>query len=207
MNACRMAKTSFIVLTIGIACCAAPAFASPAFGITATNVTMPMSGNGTSTYTVVGIPITGGLTMSCQYSGPDTSARIPSCGGGPVDLIPVSQGQTVTGVFGFVPYGSAMPVNRKKSNHSGAGAAILSLAGVLFFGFGPGRKIGGRLNTLLVAICAFAILPAITGCGGNSNGMTPGTYPYSITAANQTSNGSNTSPAQQVSITINVTVP
>jgi hypothetical protein len=192
-----------VAILLSIAGFAARAVAYPAFAITATNVTMPGSGSASSNYSVVGIPITGTLVVSCAYSGPKTSARMPMCGGGPVDSIPVTGGQTVTGIVTFYPYGSAMPLDTK-SDHQRASRATkstvtLALAGALLFGFSFGRSRSRR--KLLLALCALAILPAISGCIGN--GMTPGTYPFTITAGN---NGNLNPLSAGTSVTINVTV-
>jgi hypothetical protein len=61
------------------------------FAITAANVNMPASGNGSSEYTVTAIPMTGSLTVTCQYSGAATVARIPNCTYGPIEALPVTQ--------------------------------------------------------------------------------------------------------------------
>jgi hypothetical protein len=180
------------------------ASASPSFAITATNVIMPASGNGITSFSVTGIPATGSLIISCQYSGSDTHVKIPSCGGGPPDSIPVTEGQTVTGTIGFTPYGSAMPVDRHQIRRNGSSATVLALAGALLFGFGFRRRIERNYLALLLAVFAFAILPAISACGGG-RGMTPGTYPYTITAGNEAN--PNTPVGQGVSTTISVTVP
>ncbi len=193
---------AFFQLTIST-----PAAAAPAYAIAATNVTMPMSGNGSSSWTVTGTPMTGTLWVTCQYTGPATDAKIPQCGGGPVAGIQVNEGQTYSGTVTFYPYGSAIPLDRQKASRIGPSTAIVSLAGVFLFGFGFRRQFRGRFSALLLAICAFAILLAISACGGNSNGMTSGTYPYTITAGNQSGNGGNTSPVQEVSTTVNATVP
>jgi len=178
--------------------------AATSYAIAATNVTMPASGNGTSSFTVTGIPLTGSLIMSCQYSGPTTNAKIPYCGGGPVVAIPVDQGQTYSGTVTFYPFGSAMPLDRRQTSRNGSSTAIMSLAGALLFGFGFRHRFRGHHSALLFAVCAFAILPVISACG-NGNGMTPGTYTYTITAGNEAT--STSQPTQEVSTTIDVTVP
>ena len=75
--------------------------ATPQFGITAANVTMPSSGMGQSAYTVTGIPITGNLGVVCQYSGPATQASLPDCSYGPIAQWPVTAGQTFSGAIEF----------------------------------------------------------------------------------------------------------
>ena len=178
--------------------------AATSFAIAATNVTMPPSGNGTSSFTVTGIPLTGSLIMSCQYSGPTTNAKIPYCGGGPVVAIPVNEGQTQTGTVTFYPWSSVVPFDKRQTSRNGSSTAIMSLAGALLFGIGFRHRFRGHLSALLFAVCAFAILPVISACG-KGNGMTPGTYTYTITASNEPSVTS--PPAQVVSTTIDVTVP
>jgi hypothetical protein len=201
-----LVKTTGIVIAfcVAFAGLASRAAASTAYAITATNVTMPASGNGTSSFTVTGIPVTGSLIVSCIYSGQITGAKIPYCGGGPLAAIPVTGGQTFTGAVTLYPFGSAVPLSQHRTNGEGSSAAVLSLAGALLFGFGFKRRGSRDFIGLLVAICAFAILPIISACA-IGNGMTPGTYAYTITAANEASLTS--PPAQIASTTINVTVP
>lgn len=97
-----------------------------------------------------------------------------------------------------------MPVDQKKTGRKNAGAAVLSLAGVLLFGFGFRRRFRRGMLALIATVCAFAVLPLISACGGGS-GLTPGTYPYTITAGNQA--GGQTPLLQGTSTTIDVTVP
>lgn len=67
------------------------ASASTPFAVTATNVTVSVSGSGVTSYTVTGIPMTGSLIMSCQYSGSQTiKAKIPICAGAVADSIAVT---------------------------------------------------------------------------------------------------------------------
>jgi hypothetical protein len=55
-------------------------------------------------------------------------------------------------------------------------------------------------------LLSVAGLAGIGGCGTSpSNGMTPGTYTYLISAVNEPASG--TAPAQLATITISVTVP
>jgi hypothetical protein len=199
-------KTSAIVIAFCIAAgvsLAPRAIASTAFAITATNVTMPASGNGMSNFTVTGIPITGSLAMDCQYSGPSTTAKIPLCGGGPSVQVPVTEGQSYSGVVYFRPSNSTVPADSQKTARNRASAAMVSLAGAVLLCFGFGRR-SSRRSLLLAAICAFAILPVISACGDNYNGMTPGTYSYTITAGNS----AELNPLiVATSTTVNVTVP
>ena len=61
--------------------------------MTATNVTMPSSGDGASQYTVTGIPASGTVTISCLFTGTITTARIPECAAGPIASTQVTAGQ------------------------------------------------------------------------------------------------------------------
>lgn len=112
-----------LCVAAGLAMNAVPACGTnpPAYAITATDVTMPTSGNGETQYKVSGIPSTGTLLVSCQYSGPQTTtAKIPVCGGGPIFQWQVTAGQTVAGTIGFIPYGNAVPVSARRG-HGPAG--------------------------------------------------------------------------------------
>jgi peptidoglycan/LPS O-acetylase OafA/YrhL len=116
----------------------------------------------------------------------------------------VTAGQTVTWTLQFYPYGSALPLDQHQTGRNVSSTAVFSLAGVLLFGFGFRRRLKRNSPALLLAVFAFAILPAISACGGGS-GMTPGTYPYTINAGNEAN--PNEPLAQGVSTTISVTVP
>jgi hypothetical protein len=193
-----------LCVAAGLAMSAAPARGAnpPAYAITATNVTMPASGNGETHYKVSGIPNTGTLELSCQYSGPQTTAKIPICGAGPVAQMQVTAGQTVTGTITFWPYGSPVPASAQRA-HRPAGALIW--AGLLLAGLGLRRRLPGAVSRAIVLALALAGLGGIAACGANPNAMTSGAYAYSITADNE---ASPLQPlGQGVSTTIEVTVP
>ncbi|HEV2214036.1 MAG TPA: hypothetical protein VGR64_02025 [Terracidiphilus sp.] len=186
---------------LGFSCVRAQA---AGFAITATNVSMPMSGLGSSQYTVTSIPLTGTLTVTCQFAGAATQARIPTCSYGPIMATPVNAGQTVTGTVYFYPYGSVVPLGLRQTGK--ASAAGLAIAGALLFCLGLRRRARGWLALMVVAVGSLAGLAGICACGGSvSNGMTPGSYPYTISAVNEPASGA--APAQLASTTINVTVP
>ncbi|MGD0831002.1 MAG: hypothetical protein ABR907_08680 [Terracidiphilus sp.] len=183
------------IVLIGLLLCAtcgltgARALASSGPGITATNVTMPSSGNGTSQYTITGIPGNGTVIIGCVFSGTITDAKIPFCGGGPIDSIAVTAGQTLTGTITIYPFGAAVPVGLRKAPRAKVLPATgLALAGVLMLGFGFRRKFPRWLLTVLLAAGALAGASGISGCGGISKSMTsmtPGTYQYTVDAAYQ----------------------
>jgi hypothetical protein len=195
------------ILAVGYGLSGMSALAATPFAITATNVTMPSTGNGSSQYTVTGIPGSGTMTISCQYAGLATEAKIPICVYGPIAEIPVTAGQTLTGTVSFYPYGVAIPAALRKAPHRSGHlpAAGLALAGALLLGFGFPRRASRWLVLSILAVGAFAGLVGISTCGGSGNGMTPGTYPYIISAQWESSG-----PAilgNQTTTTITVTVP
>jgi hypothetical protein len=201
-----MQVRSFLILFLlnswlGIS--AAPAWAGTTeFSITATNVTMPSSGLGQSAYTVSGIPITGNLFVTCQYSGPATQARIPNCSYGPIAAIPVSAGQTATGTIYFYPYGEAVPLETRETGRGPA--AGLALTAALLLGLGLRRRSRRWLGTVVLAAGGLAGVAGLSGCVTGMNGMTPGIYQYTITAGNfATLNNL----AAGTTTTISVTVP
>jgi hypothetical protein len=167
----------------------APALASAPLAIAATNVTMPSSGNGVSNFTITGIPGAGTVTIGCLYSGTLSIAnlRIPSCTYGPVATIPVTAGQTLTGTIQFYPFGAAIPVglHRTPRRLGHLSAAGLALAGALMLGFGLRRGRRRWFALALFAVGALAGMAGISGCGGLSNAMTPGTYQYTILTSYQ----------------------
>jgi hypothetical protein len=196
---------SLFLVTVILFAASIPASATPPannqFTIAASNVTMPPTGLGLSKYTVSAIPIAGSMAVTCGYSGPSTTAKIPTCTYGPLAATPVTPGQTITGQIDFYPYGSAIPVDLHRSTHS----PILPLAAALLLGWGLRRRAIGRLIPCVLAIAGLAAVSAISSCGGNPNDMTPGTYAYTITAGVDPTGASN--PTQAASTIINVTIP
>jgi hypothetical protein len=188
-----------VVLSLGFFGATITAGAGPAYIVSATDVTMPLSGSGSSQYTVSGIPMTGDLTVTCQYASTPTEARIPDCSYGPLVEIPVTAGQKVTGSITFYPYGAAVPLTQRRMGH--APAAGLALSGGLLLGLSLRRRAWRRLG---LAMLALGVLAGVSGCVANPSTMTPGSYQYTITAANGNPlNGL----VAGASTTISVTVP
>jgi hypothetical protein len=186
------------------------ALAGTLFAIAATNVTMPMSGNGSSQYTITGIPAGGTVIVTCVPTGPITEAKIPNCELLAPPPISVQAGQPLTGTVTFYPITGTVPVPmglRRAPRRSGRlPAAGLALAGALMFGFSFRRRAWRWLALGVFAAGALAGLAGISACGGNNgfNGMTPGTYPHAISGEFQETG---TNVIQTVSTTIKVTVP
>jgi hypothetical protein len=202
---------------------AVPALAATPYAITATNLTMPAndppttSGGvtsfhlGSSQFTVMGVPTAGTLTINCQYAGPVTSAKIPQeCAILFPGEISVQPGEpTITGTVYFVPYGQG-PIPSlaqlrslpRPANH--LPATTLALAGALMLGFGFRRRTRRALFLSVFAIGTLVAATAIAACGGTiTTGMTPGTYPYTISAA---FTGTDTNTIQTASTTVTLTV-
>jgi hypothetical protein len=193
---------AFFLTMMFVAFSAASAWAAPAeFAVTAANVTMPSSGNGSSPYTVTGIPITGTLAVTCKYSGPATTANIPDCSYGPIAATPVTAGETVTGTISFFPFGVAVPQEANRTSHA---PVPLALAGALLLGFRLRRLARGWLVPMVLAVGSLAAVAALSGCVASMNGMTPGTYQYTIAAGNS---GTLNPLVAEATTTIDVTVP
>lgn len=85
-----------------------------------------------------------------------------------------------------------------RQGHAPAGG--LALAGALLLGWGLRRRASRWLVVGLLAVGALAGLAGISACMGYGSGFTPGTFPYTIT-------GTDTSTNASVSSTFMVTVP
>jgi len=183
-------------LAASVCCTAGAASAAGTYGITAANLTMPMSGNGSTTFTVSGIPMTGTLSVVCAYSGPKTTARIPNCDSGPLIAYQVTAGQTLKGSITFYPYGVFVPLGQERAS-AGVATAFMALSAAFLIRL---RRRNWRWLSLMVF--SFAAVAGVSACGGGS-GMTAGSYQYTITANNE-----GTLPlGQGVSTTIMVNVP
>jgi hypothetical protein len=120
----------------------------------------------------------------------------------------VQAGETLNGDIVFVPFGQGPPPYLgelqnapRPSGHLPASG--LALAGALLFGFGLRRRARRWLVTTLFAVITLAGVAGISACAGGSNGMTPGTYQYTISAGFSQNNGPT---IETTSTTINVTL-
>jgi hypothetical protein len=185
----------------------APALAVTPIAITATDVTMPSHGNGSSQYTITGIPDAGTVTISCLFTGTVTKALIPNCTYGlAFTAIPVTAGQTLTGTVNFYAFGH-LPAGLHRAPRSSGHlpAAALALAGGLMLGFGFRRKSRRWLTVAVLALGTLAGVSGINGCGDNGFSMTPGTYQYTIIA--DYADSVNPTHGAILDAPINVTVP
>jgi hypothetical protein len=174
--------------------------ATPGFSIAATNVTLTASGTGSTTFTLTSLNgYTGLVAVTCDATNPPVGAKLPYCGGGPIVAFTLTADKAVSGSMGF--YTGAVPLAAGLTHGAGyTPAAGLALAGSLLLGLGFRRRARHWLLLALLAVGTLAGLAGISACGGNANGLTPGTYQYTMTATDV-----NTS--AQVTSSFNVTVP
>lgn len=174
------------------------------FTIVATNIIMPTNGTaGVSQVTLTSVGgYTGTIYVGCQYSGLTTSANLPICSGYtmPNDF-QLAANQTLTTGRVFYPYGVPIPLHlpAPPPGKVRAPLAAMALPGMVLLGLGLRRKSARWLAMLLLGTLALA---GIAACAGSSSmaTTTPGTYTYSIT-------GTDISTNVTVSTTILVTVP
>ncbi len=199
----RQSASVVFLFALGFALFGAPArAATPSFTITATNATMSSSGvngRGSSTFTLTSVNgYTGTLGITCYPTNEPAGAKLPYCGGPAMIGHTLTANASVTGSLPFynepVPEPVNMPVRR-----SHAGPAGLALAVGLLLGLGFRKRASRWLLLVLFAGCAFAGLAVMSGCGGSNSVVTPGTYSYTVKAADTNS--------VIVSSTFNLTVP
>lgn len=161
--------------------------AAPNFSISATSVTMPSSGSGSIPFTLTSVNgYVGSIVVQCSDVNAPTGAKIPYCGAGLLHAYDLAANTVVKDNLTLAPYGAPIP----------AGLA----GGALLLGFGLRRRRKSRWATLALALVGTLFcLGGAVGCGGNPNGMTPGTYTYTVTASDIKTN-------LAVSTTANVTV-
>jgi len=198
-----------VVLGVLLAAFGPPAALAQSFTVTATPDNDVMYGGTVSVqYKVTGVPFDGTLVVTCQYAGSSTfqsQNKLPVCGVGPIVGIAVTSGQSTTGTISVVPWGTPIPLSLHSTPASGgrAPASGLLLAGALLLAFTLRRSNRRWFSLILVAAATLSIAAGLSACGTRSNGPTPGTYPYTVTATDYVSSTS----SQSASTTVMVTVP
>jgi len=181
--------------------------ATPDFTLTASNVTMSNSGSsgaGSSSFTLTSVNgYTGTVEVGCVPPTPPVGVNVPICNfGGPVrPAYTLTANQVATGTIAFLNSNPCPECLVSVARRGGYGLApSLALAGALLFGFGIRRRGARWLTLTLLTVGTLAGLAGISACGGSNSVVTPGTYSYTITATDITT---------QVSVTasISVTVP
>ncbi|MDR3753661.1 MAG: hypothetical protein P4K93_08410 [Terracidiphilus sp.] len=177
------------VLGIGLGSTRASYPATPSFTITATSVSLPGQGTGSSQITLTSVNgFAGTVGVSC-YEPVVTNATepvLPSCAE-PVKNLVVPANGSVSGAILFYPpwetsHETASLFTRTKPHYSEP------LLGGVFIGCGLlGWRLRKTLNRCgaLVAAAVFCLsLAGLVGCMGHGGlAMTPGTYAYTISGA------------------------
>ena len=178
---------------------AAFAPAAPGFTIQATNTSMSASGSAIPFVLTSINGYTGSFGVDCMPANPPAGARLPYCGGGPAYRITLNANATAKGAIGLSA--GPAPLAPAALNRSGHGAEVAwALASVPLIGSGFWRRKARWLSILLLSAGALAGLTGLDACAGGPPTLTPGTYAYTITAADASTNAT-------ASTTVNVTVP
>jgi hypothetical protein len=174
--------------------------ATPGFSIKAANTTLTAEGTGSTTFTLTSLNgYTGQVVVTCDDANPPAGAKLPYCGGGPLRAYTLTANETVTGTMQF--YAMAVPVAASLVRRPGPWpAAGLALAGAMLIGLGWRRRARHWMMLALLAVGGLAGPAGICACGGNRNGLTSGTFQYTMYATD-------TSTSAQASSVFNVTVP
>jgi hypothetical protein len=185
---------------------------TPQFTITATNVSVSVTGSGVSNVTLTSLNgFTGQVGVSC--SGPSNAFPLvlPNCTFPSLNLTVPANG-SVTGKLPFVPPSNVTASAGHPSAHPSAPAipapvkATIVLASLLGIRFRRRFQFQNSANRLLgFAILAATTLGAaslitFTGCIGHGGlAMSPGTYYYTI----QATNGTLTPTTTTIKVTVN----
>ncbi|HTW47423.1 MAG TPA: hypothetical protein VMD92_05715 [Acidobacteriaceae bacterium] len=175
--------TSLLALLFAL-CVSAASAANPSFTISATNVTMSTSD--------ANIPVTltslngyaGTVTVSCAPPSVPADVYLPYCGG-PVAGLSFNLKANATLTEPESLHTQAYP-DARLLLHGQEARAAWAFAGVLLLGFGFRRRRMRWLSILLLSAGALIGFTGLTACGGggnNPNFLTPGTYPFTLNAA------------------------
>lgn len=210
MNRNRMLRClAFVVLFAFLSGRAKATTPAPGFTISTTNITLPISGSGNIPITLSSVNgYTGLVIIGCTTSSPLPGVLEPYCDpphfGAALSLDLSASEPTVTG---NIPITSLPePVANSRVSRPGLeNTAGWALAGVLMLGLGLPPRRGRRPTLLLLVVVSLIGLVGISACadGGSSNHetLTPGTYTYTIRAADQSI------PQNSATTIVNVTVP
>ena len=206
-----------VVIVVGTGACVAQSPANVAtFTISATDVAMPLSGNGSIPLTLTSVNgFVGTLTVGCMPPTPAIGVNEPNCAdNGVFPSYPLTANGTAQGVMRLNPDAPlpapAVGLLHLPGRREGAGWAV---AGVLMLGVGLrsrrrlrgiGRSARGAAGLLTVAGMLIGLGGlGVAGCGGAET-LTPGVYTYTVTASTY---GLPVVPVQVASTTVKVTVP
>lgn len=187
----------------------ASAQAAPGFTVSATNITLPSSGNGAIPITLSAVNgYTGIVFISCPPVNPPAGVRQPYCDPphfGPVlSLVLNASNPTATASLTITSQLEPGATSALRSPGPKAATAWV-LAGALMLGLGFRRRRSRWLAQLLLAVVSLIALTGLGACAGGGNGnlgfLTPGTYTYTISTADQSI------PQKFASTTVQVAVP
>lgn len=166
------------LLLIAAILAALPALAQ-SYTISASNVTITTSGGGSIPFTLSSVKgFIGTIAIGCELPTVAAGVKIPSCGGGPVLTKTLTAGEVINSSINLNSYGTVEPVGFLLAGHP---ALTIVLAVALLAGLTLRRRSARRF-TLPLALLALAALSFLSGCG-TPGGFTPGTYTYTVTAA------------------------
>jgi hypothetical protein len=176
---------------------------SPSFTITAAGVTMT-----NAAYTPVPFTLTsvngyaGSVYVTCTPPTVSAGVKVPFCQTGAVaHIYPLVANGTATGEVDLYAYEDAVPGVTTENRVLPRGGAGWVMAGVLMLGLGIRRRRRFKSGGVLLAVGMLVGLTAMGGCGSNPPTLTPGTYIYTLAAADQSN------PPLSASTTVQVTVP
>jgi hypothetical protein len=200
---------SLLALLLAPGARSASAQTTSGFTISATNITLPASGNGSIPITLTAVNgYTGIVLISCPPVTPPPGVLEPYCDPphfGPVlSLVLNASNPTATANLSITS--EVEPASTSLLDRPGGTATTAwVLAGALMLGLGFKRRRTHWLAQLLIAVVALVTLTGLGACAGGSNGnlgfLTPGTYTYTISAADQSN------PQKFASTTVQVIVP
>jgi len=176
---------------------------TPSFTISATNITMPSSGNGSIPITLTSVNgFAGTVVVGCMSPNPPAGVRKPYCDlPGPVaSTYVLTANAKVTESIGISASAPLPPAAGRYPPGAGADAS-LALAGGLMLGFGLRRRRARWPALLFLALAMLIGTTGIGACGSGPETLTPGTYTYTLNASAQNY------PTLSASTTVNVTVP
>jgi hypothetical protein len=187
----------------------ASAQAAPGFTISATNVTLPASGKGLIPITLSAVNgYTGVVFISCPPVNPPAGVRQPYCDPphfGPV-LSLVLNASNPSATAGLPITSEVEPASTSLlRSPDPRDTTAWVLTGALMLGLGFRRRRSRWLAQLLLAVVSLIALTELGACAGGGNGnlgfLTPGTYTYTISAADQSI------PQKFASTTVQIAVP
>jgi hypothetical protein len=188
-------------LALALALINLPAIAAtPAFTISATNITMPSNGSvGSSPFVLVSVNgYEGRIRVDCAYSGDVMGAKVPSCG---IFVNPVSAlaaNKTAQGSLTLIPFGKTITYGAASVTGKWP-ASMPVFAAAIVGGFLLRRIRKGARGWLPLLMLGAIAVAGVSTCASGKSGRS-GMFPYTVTAVDMETNAT-------VSAPFTVTVP